>query len=110
MDQLVSLWTIKDQYARSSPDGFPDIIRKSGASRTFLHLPLNVSKEQYGNVLDDFDVREHCDRFQIVDSDLVTSGAGALIDWQLGEPKSCSKKIILRSFHKRFKLNCTHRT
>jgi len=66
--------------------------RKSGASRTFLHLPLNVSKEQYGNVLDDHDVREHCDRFQIVDSDLVTSGAGALIDWQLGDPKSCSKK------------------
>jgi len=63
---------------------------KTHAIKRFVHLAPGVSKDQYGDLLDDYEVKEYCDKFRFDESDQFALKTQYWFNWQLGNATFCN--------------------
>jgi len=82
----------KDHTPKSAPPlmMFKILDSNTHANKRFVQLAPGVSKNQYGDLLDDYDVREYCDKFEVDESDPFARKTEYWLNWQLGNANLCT--------------------
>jgi len=89
---LLVFGELKDHTPKSAPPFkvFKIFDSNTHAIKRFVQLAPGVSKNQYGDLLDDYDVREYCDKFEVDKSDPFAQKTKYWFNWQLGNANLCT--------------------